>query len=240
MKTLLAAFAAASALTLAAAPALAQAAEPDAAFAATTLNLSATGESHAAPDMATVTLGVTATAKTAQGAMQANAAQMSAAIAALKRAGIEARDIQTSNLNLNAQYAFPQNQERQLTGYEASNGVTITVRDLIKLGPVLDAAVSAGANQVNGISFGLKDPRAAEDAARLDAVKALQAKAQLYAGATGYRIGRLVNLSEGGGYAPSPPRPMAVMAMRKVSDTPVEAGTLDVRVEVSGLYELAK
>jgi len=163
---------------------------------------------------------------------------MTAAIAALKRAGIEARDIQTSTLNLNAQYAFPQNQERQLTGYEASNGVTITVRDLAKLGPALDAAVSAGANQVNGISFGLKDPRAAEDAARLDAVKALQAKAQLYAVATGYRIGRLVNLSEGGGYAPSPPRPMAVMALRKASDTPVEAGTLDVRVEVSALYEL--
>lgn len=237
MKTLLAAFAAASALTLAAAPAMADA---DAAFAATTLNLSATGESHAAPDMATITLGVQANAPTAAAAMQANAQRMTAVIAALKRAGLPDKDIRTSSLNLNAQYAFPQNQPRQLTGYQADNSVTVQVNDLMKLGAMLDAAVNAGANEVNGISFGLRDPRAAEDAARLDAVEALQAKAQLYAGATGYKVGRLVNLSEGGGYAPTPPRPMAMMAVRKVADTPVEAGTLDVRIDVNALFELAR
>jgi uncharacterized protein YggE len=236
MKTLLAALTAASALGLVAPPALAA----DAAFAATTLNLSASGEAHAAPDMASVSLGVAAQAPTAAAAMAANAQRMTAVIAALRRAGLPDKDIQTSSLNLQAQYAFPQNQPRQLTGYEATNSVTVAVRDLPKLGPVLDAAVTAGANQVNGISFGLKDPRAAEDAARLDAVKALQAKAALYASATGYKVGRLVNLAEGGGYAPSEPRPMALMAARKVADTPVEAGTLDVRIEVSALYELAR
>jgi uncharacterized protein YggE len=237
MKTLLAALAATTTLALAA-PALS--APTDAAFAATTLNLSATGEARAAPDMASVSLGVQVQAPTAAAAMAANAGRMNAIIAALRRAGLPDKDIQTSNLNLQAQYAFPQNQARQLTGYEATNGVTVAVRDLPKLGPVLDAAVAAGANQVNGISFGLKDPHGAEDAARLDAVKALQAKAALYASATGYKVGRLVNLSEGGGYVPSEPRPMVVMAARKFADTPVEAGTLDVKIEVSAVYELAK
>jgi uncharacterized protein YggE len=236
MRTLLAALAAS--LTFAAVPALAA---EDAAFAATTLNLSATGESHAAPDMATVTLGVQAQAATAEQAMSANAQRMAAVVAALKRAGVPDRDIRTTGLNLQAQYAFPQNQARQLTGYEAINEVTVQDRDLAKLGALLDAAVSAGANQVNGISFGLKDPHAAEDAARLEAVKALQAKAGLYARATGYKVGRLVNLSEGGGYTPSPPRPLPVMAARAmVAAVPVEAGTLDVRIEVSATYELTR
>ncbi|MEI9891972.1 MAG: SIMPL domain-containing protein [Caulobacteraceae bacterium] len=231
--------AAVAACTLALASAPAWAAE-DAAFAATTLNLSAAGQSHAAPDMASVTLGVQVQAPTAEQAMAINAQRMTAVIAALRRAGVAERDIRTSSLNLQAQYAFPQNQARQLTGYEATNGVSVEARDLARLGALLDAAVAAGANQVNGISFGLKDPHAAEDAARLDAVKALQAKADLYAKATGYRVGRLVNLSEGGGYEPSPPRPLATMAARSFAATPVEAGTLDVRIEVSGTFELSR
>jgi uncharacterized protein YggE len=235
MRTLLAALAAS--LTVAAGPTLAA---EDAAFAATTLNLSGAGESHAAPDMATVTLGVQAQAATAEQAMAANAQRMAAVVAALKRAGVPERDIRTTGLNLQAQYAFPQNQARQLTGYEANNQVTVDDRDLAKLGALLDAAVTAGANQVNGISFGLKDPRGAEDAARLEAVKALQAKAELYARATGHKVGRLVNLSEGGGYAPSPPRPLPLPARAMVAAVPVEAGTLDVRVEVSATYELTR
>lgn len=234
MRTLLAAVAA-SVLALACAPA--NAAE-DAAFAATTLNLAASGETHAAPDMASVSLGVQVQAPTADQAMAGNAQRMNAVIAALRRAGVAERDIRTSSLNLQAQYAFPQNQARQLTGYEAINGVTVETRDLARLGALLDAAVAAGANQVNGISFGLKDPHAAEDAARLQAVKALQAKADLYAQATGYKVRRLVSLSEGGGYQPSPPRPMVAMAARSFADTPVEAGTLDVRIDVSGVFEL--
>lgn len=236
MRTLLAALAA-SAMALASAPA--HAAE-DAAFAATTLNLSASGESHVTPDMASVNLGVQTQAPTAEQAMSQNAQRMTAVIAALRRGGAADRDIRTSNLNLQPQYAFPQNQPRQLTGYEAINSVTVETRDLTRLGALLDAAVQAGGNQVNGISFGLKDPRAAEDAARLEAVKALQAKADLYAKAMGYKVGRLVNLSEGGGYQPAPPRPLAVMAAQRFADTPVEAGTLDVRVQVEGTFELSR
>ncbi len=231
--------------TSAAAPAaLAQAAPTSAAdslFHATTLNLSAYGETHVAPDMASINLGVNTEAPTAGAALQANATQMGRIMAALKKAGIADKDIQTSNLNLSAQYDYVQNQTPKLRGYQAQNQVTVVVHDLTRLGAAVDATVGAGANQVNGISFGLSDPTAAENTARQAAVKALAAKASLYAGATGYRIARMVSLSEGGGYAPAPPQPMYAMArMAKADTTSVAPGELDVRIDINGVYELAK
>lgn len=233
-----AAFLAAAALT----PVPARATEAEAAFRATTLNLTAFGETRIAPDQATITLGVTTTGAGAGQAMQRNRERMTATVAALKAQGIAERDIQTSGLNLSPQYAYENNQPPRLTGYQASNQVTITVRDLARLGATVDAVVAAGANQVAGIAFGLSNPQAAEDEARRAAVKALAAKAALYAEATGLRIARLVNLSEGGGYSPPPPRPyaMARMAAADAAQTPVEPGELRVRVEVSGMYELAR
>jgi hypothetical protein len=234
------------ALALAVAPAaLAQAPAPattaDSLFHATTLNLAAHGETRVTPDMATINLGVTTEGKTAAAALSANATRMTAVIAALKAGGIAEKDIQTSNLNLAPQYRYVENQPPQLTGYQASNQVTVTVRDLKKLGVAVDAVVAAGANQVNGISFGLTDPTAAENAAREAAVKALSAKADLYARATGYRIGRLVSLSEGGGYMPAPPpMPMMARAQSFKDSTPVAAGELEVRIEVQGVYELVR
>lgn len=210
-------------------------------FRATTLTVSAHGDIRTAPDMATISLGVETQAPTAAQAMAANADRMSQVVAALKRGGIPARDIQTSGLNLGAQYDYQPNVQPRLTGYTASNQVTVTVNDLGKLGPSLDAVVAAGANQVNGVSFGLKDPGAAEDAARVRAVQALQARASLYANAAGLRVVRLINLSEGGGY--SPPQPVRFMAKAMAADsapTPVEPGQLNVRIDVSGMYELAK
>ena len=217
------------------------AADGDAAFRATTLSISAFGEVKAAPDKATITLGVQTSAPTAAQAMSDNAARMTAVVAALRKQGLADRDIQTSNLNLSAQYDYEQNKPPRLTGYQASNDVTIAVNDIKRLGPTIDAVTAAGVNQINGVGFGLKDAQAAEDQARLKAVQALQAKAQLYAGATGYRIGRLVNLSEGGGAQPMPfaPKMVTVTAVRAAS-TPVEAGELTVRADVSGLYELTR
>lgn len=223
--------------------ALAQNASPaaDSMFRATTLNLSAYGETKIAPDMATISLGVLSEAPTAAAAVQANANQMSRVIAALKKAGLEDRDIQTSNLSLNPQYVYQPNEQPKLSGYQASNQVTITVRQLNRLGQTVDAVVSAGANQVQGISFGLTDPTAAENAAREKAVQALKAKADLYARATGHQVLRLVSLSEGGGYSAPPPMPMVAMMKREAANdmaTPVAAGELRVRIDVSGLYEL--
>lgn len=213
----------------------------EAAFRATTLNLAAYGEVHAEPDMATINLGVMTEAPSAAEAMAQNGARMIKVVAALRKAGLAAKDIQTSNLSLSAQYAYDQNQPPRLTGYQASNQVTVTVRDLARLGGAVDATVGAGANQINGVSFGLADPTAAENAAREAAVKALAAKADLYARATGYRVGRLVSLSEGGGYAPAPPQPMVVFAAKREAGQAVVApGELAVRVDVTGVYELAR
>jgi len=242
MKTLLYA-AAFAALALGAAPSARAQSAPAAAdslFKATTLDLSAFGEAKVQPDMATIQLGVTTEGATAAAAMAANNAQMARVMTALRAAGLAAKDIQTSNLNLSPKYVYGQNQAPRLTGYQASNDVRITVHDLSRLGPAVDATVSAGANQVNGISFGLNDRTAAESAARAQAVRALQAKADEYARATGYRVLRLVSLTEGASV--QGPRPMALpMArMQAAASVPVSAGEMEVRIDVTGLFELTR
>jgi uncharacterized protein len=245
MKTPLAA-AAVAALLLAGAPlrtsAQTSAGAGDPAFAATTLSLSAYGEARIAPDMATINLGVDTTAPTAAQAMRDNAQRMAQVVGALKGAGVESRDLQTSNLSLSPQYVYEQNRPPKLTGYQASNQLTVRVVDLARLGTVADAVVAAGANNIGSIGFGLANPVSAENTARIAAVKALQDKASLYAQAVGYHINRLVNLSEGGGYTPAPPRPMPMMAMRAeaAAPTPVEAGELNIRIDITGVFELAR
>ena len=137
----------------------------------TTFSLSAVGEVKVAPDMATINLGVNTDAATAGEALRANATKMTAVIAALKKGGLTDRDIQTSNLSINPQYVYEQNVPPRLTGYQVSNQVTVTVRDLSRLGQAVDATVNAGANSAGGISLGLSDPSAAEDAARQAAAR---------------------------------------------------------------------
>lgn len=245
MKMMMRAWALSLVLAAGAAPAAfaqpAPAAGADAVFRATTLNLAAYGETKVAPDMAAINLGVMTEAATAQAAMQANATRMNQVMASLKRSGIAAKDIQTSQLSIEPQYVYEQNQPPKLTGYRATNQVTVTVHDLARLGQAVDATVAAGANQMGGINFGLEDPTAAENAAREAAVKALAAKADLYAKATGYRVLRLVSLSEGGSMSPPPPMPMAAMSARfEKADTAVSPGEVKVRVDVGGVYELSR
>lgn len=209
----------------------------------TTLNISADGQTKVEPDQATITFGVQTQEKTAAEAMAANRTKMTATLAALKAAGIAAKDVQTSNLNLNGQYTYEPNQQPKLTGYQAVNQVTVIVRDLAKLGVTVDAVTGAGVNQINGIEFGLSDPKPYEDEARKQAVKALAARAQLYADAAGLKLGRLINLSEAGGYQPAPVRVMAFADARvkmAAPNTPVEPGQLTVRIDVSAVYELVK
>src|SRR5580704_1665011 len=118
----------------------------DARFAATTLDLTGHGEAHAPPDMASVDLGVTTAAPTAGEAMARNAAAMTRVIAAVRAKGVADRDIATSTLSLAPQYAYPQGQAQQLTGYQATNRITVTLADLTQVGAVVDAGVGAGAN----------------------------------------------------------------------------------------------
>jgi uncharacterized protein YggE len=245
MKIWMPAAALAGVIAAAAPAAFAQAVPPpaaDSAFRATILSLSAFGETRAAPDMATITLGVTTDAAQASEAVAANARQMAQVLAALKRGGVAERDIQTSQLSLDPQYLYQERLPPKLTGYRATNQVSVRVRDLSRLGQAVDAVVGAGANQLGGISFGLSDPSAAEDAARREAVKALQAKADLYGQATGYRVLRLVSLTEGAALAPSPPVPMAVMASARFdkAETQVSPGEMRVRIDVSAVFELGR
>ena len=210
--------------------------------AAPALNLSAYGEVKTAPDMATISFGVVTEATTAAEAMRLNATRMNEVMAALRRAGIAERDVQTSGLNLSAQYDYVQNEPPKLRGYQASNRVTVNIMDLTKVGTTADAVVSAGVNQIDGIVFGLKDPKAAEDQARVLAVRALQDKARLYAQALGVELGSIRTLNEGGGYQPPQPMPMyaARMAMAESDSTPVAAGQLAVRIDITGTYDLGR
>lgn len=204
------------------------------------LNLSAYGEVKIAPDMATITFGVVTEATTASEAMQLNATRMNQVMAALRRAGIEARHVQTSGLNLSPQYDYVQNEPPRLRGYQANNRVTVIINDLTAVGTTADAVVSAGVNQIDGISFGLKDPTSAENQARQIAVRNLQTKAALYAQALGVELGGIRSLSEGGGYSPQP-QPMfarAEMAMDSGGATPVAGGQLTVRIDITGVYDL--
>lgn len=209
---------------------------------APSLNLSAYGEVKAAPDMATITFGVVTEAPTAEAAMRDNATRMTQVMAALRRAGVAERDVQTSGLNLSAQYDYVQNEPPKLRGYQASNRVTVTINDLTKVGTTADAVVSAGVNQIDGISFGLKDPTTAENQARQLAVQALQSKAQLYAQALGVPLGGVRTLTEGGGYSPQPPMPMYARAAMADSagSTPVSAGELTIRVDITGVYDIGR
>lgn len=204
------------------------------------LTLSASGEVEVTPDMASLNFGVMTEEPTAQAAMSANAEQMTRVIAALRRAGIAERDIQTSGLNLSAQYDYQENQPPKLRGYQATNRVTVNILDLAKVGTTADAVVAAGVNQIDGISFGLQDSQAAEDEARRVAVQALQAKAQLYAQALNVSLGSVRAFTETGGYAPQPPQPILRAQFAEARSTPVSAGQLTVRIDVTGVYDMGR
>ena len=171
------------------------------------LTVSAEGRSSRKPDLAVFTAGVASSGKTAGEALAANAADMNRVIAALKRAGIADRDIQTSNLNLNPVYADMSRQpasplEQQvprIVGYQVSNQVTVRQRNLADFGRTIDTLVTAGANQVNGPSFQMDDADAASDEARTKAMKRARERADLYARAAGLKVVRILTISEGGG-----------------------------------------
>jgi uncharacterized protein len=208
------------------------------------LNLSAYGEVKVQPDMASITFGVVTEAPTAAEAMRLNAERMSQVMTALRRAGLNERDVQTAGLNLSAQYDYQQNEPPRLRGYQASNRVTVNIYDLTKVGSTADAVVAAGVNQIDGVSFGLRDPKAAENQARQLAVRALQEKAALYAQALGQPLGQIRSLTEGGGYAPRPPMPMyaaRVVAMDAGgAETSVSGGELSVRIDITGVYDIGR
>lgn len=209
----------------------------------TLLTISAQGAVTRAPDIATLSTGMVTQAVDANTAMRANAEQMTKVVAAIKGAGIAERDVQTSGVSLHPQYKYSDNQPPTITGYQASNTVTITVRDIAKLGSILDALVANGANQINGPSFDLDTAKkdAAYDDTRRAAIGKAQARAEMYAKTLGVNVRRIVTISEGGGFALPQPVPMMEMSFAKASaDTPIAPGENTISVNLDVVFELGK
>ena len=208
-----------------------------------TLNLNVNSNVKKAPDMATISAGVVTQARTAKAAMDDNARRMSAAFVALKAAGIADRDMQTSGVNLSPQYTYVANQRPTIKGYEVSNRVTVRIRRLENIGPVLDALVAQGVNEINGPTFGLDNPEAELDTARTEAMATAMRRADLYARASGMRVKRVLTINESGGYEPPQPRPMMVMARAQSADaaeTPVAPGEVTLSIQLNVQFELEK
>jgi uncharacterized protein len=227
--------------------AMAQAAQAPIAATSTLLTLSVDGHSTRTPDLAVFNAGVTTQGRTASEALAANSAAMNKVIAALKKAGIADKDIQTSQISLNPLYGQPVVspngqivQEPQIVGYQATNTVNIRSRDIKGFGKVLDALVSSGANQVSGPAFQMSDPSAATDEARASAMASARARAALYAKAAGLRVVRIVSISEGGGYnVPQPVYAMAKMADASSAPVPISAGEVEAQISLTVQFELA-
>jgi len=209
----------------------------------TVLEVSATGRVTRAPDQAVIRAGVVTQGATAATATEENATRMARVIASLRSAGIQARDLSTSNVSLQPQYRYTDNQPPVVTGYQASNSVSVKFRDIARSGAVLDALVKAGANQIDGPALSLSQPDAALDAARTDAIKRAQARAALYAQAAGMRVERVLSISEAGendGGQPQPPVMFRVRAVAAQADaaTQVLPGETEVTATVNVRFVL--
>jgi uncharacterized protein YggE len=219
----------------------AHAQSPQAAVAsdATLLNISAQAEAQQVPDVAIISTGVVTQAADGNSAMRDNAVQMDKVLAAIKAAGIAERDIRTSGISLNPQYRYAENQPPTITGYQANNTVSLKVRDISKLGKVLDSLAASGANQINGPTFEIDQPEPLYNQARVAALKKAQAHAQTYAEALGLRVRRIVSVSEGGRGGFAPPMPMMAMRSAKAEmDTSVSPGESTVSISLDVMFEL--
>ena len=222
-----------------AAPATANAEVMQTVISGTRLDITARGDVRRIPDVAVISAGVTTNAADAASAMQDNANRMSRVLAALKKAGVASRDVSTSSINLSPQYRYVENQAPVIVGYQASNQVTVRFRDIAKSGTILDALVKEGSNQINGPMLTIDKPEAAQDEARMAAIKAARARASLYATALGMKVVRVVSISESEGYSGGPVPVMAMRSMDAAAEkTEIMPGEQSVTVNVSVVFEL--
>ena len=202
------------------------------------INVSGQGEIAAVPDVATISLGVNTEARNAAEALKANNKATAAVLALLVDQGIAAKDMQTSNLSLNPVWDRRKSNDSRpkITGYQVNNTVSVRVRDLPKLGEILDQVVSAGANVFHGLQFGTTQTADLRNQARKAAVRDARAKAELYADAAGVKLGRLISLSESSGHSP---RPMMRMEAMAADSVPIAAGEIGININVNMVYEIA-
>jgi uncharacterized protein YggE len=204
----------------------------------TRLDVVATGEVSRVPDVAHISAGVVTVAPTATAALAQNATQMASVRAALKRAGIADRDIQTSSINLYPDYRQdPQGANPQIIGYRASNDVSVKFRDIAATGKILDALVAQGANQINGPALTIDKPEAALDEARTQALANARTRAELYARALGKRVGKILSISEAGG-SYGGPVPMMRMRGEAAQATSIDPGEQTLTISLSVSFEL--
>lgn len=201
----------------------------------TVLDINAEGTTTRVPDLALIQAGVVTTASTAGEAMQQNAARMAAVLAALRKAGIAERDLQTSAVNLAPQYRYQENKPPVITGYQASNQLTVRFRDVAKSGTILDALVAQGANNISGPNLTLADEQGALDEARRDAIAKARSRATLYAQAAGLKVDRILMISETGSSPIVQPVPMLMRAkaFAAEADTAIVPGEQKLTASVS-------
>jgi hypothetical protein len=216
----------------------AQVAPPAVSPGETLLEITATGRTTRVPDLATVRAGVVTEASTAAAAAADNATRMTRVVAALRAAGIASHDLSTAALQLQPRYAETPGQPSRVTGYQATNTVSVRFRDIARAGAVLDALVAQGANQIDGPTFALADPDAALDVARADAIARARARADLYARAAGLHVGRLVSISENGEDRGGSPPVMFRLLAQAAPTTPVLAGETEVSATVAVRFAL--
>lgn len=212
-------------------------AAPLPALAQGTISVTGEGIVQTVPDQATLSLGVTTNGATAAAAMAANTAAMTTVIARLKEAGIAEADLQTSNLFVSANWGGYDSGAPKVIDYAASNMLNVRLRDITSLGQVLDAAVTDGANAVNGITFGLADPKPAMDEARTRAVADARARAEVLAAAAGVELGAIASITEGGAF--NGPAPM-FRADAASAPVPIETGEVAITANVTVTWTLAE
>jgi len=203
------------------------------------LTVTGQGVAEAAPDMATITLGVAHEAETPEAAMDRVSVDLAAVLDNLRAAGIEPRDLQTSGLSLSPVWTgHEQGQRAQITGYSASNTLSVRVRELDGLAGTLDRVISEGANRFQGLSFGMQNPEPLRDEARRRAVSEALRKAALLADAAGLTLGPVLSLEEEGADMPHPVR---LEASRMGGDAvPVAPGELTIEARVRMVFALGE
>ncbi len=189
------------------------------------------------PDIADLRLGVAVSSPTVQGARVEAAERMSAILGAVDAAGVDRRDVRTALLSVQPRYDYRDGQSPTLTGYELHNTVEVTVRDLARLGDVVDGTLGAGATSMDGLAFRVADPSAAERDARMAAMAQARSRAEVLAESAGLAIVGVSEVVEGA--AGQPPGPLAKAERMLASadqGTPVEGGSLEIAVGVTVSY----
>ena len=212
------------------------AADPTATTPEHTVSVTGMADVSVAPDVADIVIGVMVQKSTVSAAQSAAATSMSAVIAALKKDGVDDKDIVTVNLSLNPVYDYSNGSTPRLVGQQFSNTVKVTVRNLKTVSAVIDDAIAAGATTVSGISFRLNDPRQAQAQARALAVADAKAKADALAAAAGVSIKGVASITETTVQSAPAPVAYSLDAAGKAASTPVQAGTTDIVVQVSISY----